>query len=587
MKNLAIIVVLIMLRSFGQMAPQNSLASIPQESMYIHFNASVLFSGERLEYKMYCLNKSDRALSTISKMAYVNLVANDGTIIFKHKIRLQDGEGYGDFFIPTSVPTGSYKLLGYTAWMKNGTTADFFQSDIRIINPYQPIPEAYLEKIVIKDSSETSASTNQPEEHLVTKELAGTSSRFVTMKLEKWMAGKRDKIGLKISGLIESAKKGTYSLSVRRYGTIESPKNKSLNDFYADFLKKSAGREPQIKIRDLPEIRGEIISGRVINKENKTAESGKKVAISLPGKDYLFQVSTTNSEGRFYFNFNRAYNNPFAIIQLLDDDWDSHQIQMEDQTLDLDMDQLAFKDFKISPELKEDILRKSVQNQIENAYISVRSDSIIPARHTVPFYRNPETVYILNDYTRFNSVQETIIEIVDQVSIKNLNGGKQVFQIRPEDGLTDSGLLPMVFVDGLFLREHQNFMDYSAKKIASISFSRDKYLLGTEVFQGILSFETLDGGFGDTFYAPHIQKIDLFKPEPKKEYFIQRYGSREQSARIPDFRHQLLWMTKLSLNAGAEIAIYTSDVSGDYEVVLEGFTADGKPVSIRDWIKVE
>ncbi|MDT0607743.1 hypothetical protein [Croceitalea rosinachiae] len=586
MKNLTTLLLLITTCSFGQMASQNALANIPQESIYIHHNASLLFSGERLAYKMYCLNNSDRALSAISKMAYVSLVANDGTIVFNHKVRLQNGEGYGDFFVPTSVATGSYKLLGYSEWMKNGKTADFFQSDVRIINPYQPIPEPYLEKIVVKDSLDTIASIKTPKEILVDKKLTNITSPFVTMTVEKSAAEKRDKVGLKISGLTESAKKGTYSLSVRHNGNIESPKNNSLNDFFTGFLKKGTTGESQKNgINHLPELRGEIISGRVINKEKNIAEAGKKVSLSLPGKDYLLKVTTTSSDGRFYFNFDRAYDNLSAVVQLLDEDWDTYQVEIDKPNLDFG--QFVFNDFKISKELEEDILRRSVQNQIENAYVSVRSDSIVPAKHAAPFYRDLETVYVLDDYTRFNSIQETIIEIVDQVSIKNLGNGKRVFQVRPPEGLADSGVLPMVFVDGLFLKEHENVMDFSAKKLKSISFSRNKYLLGTAVFQGIISFETLEDDFVDTFYAPHIQKIDLFKPEPQKEYFAQHYGSDEQSDRIPDFRHQLLWIPKLFLDADAQIDIYTSDVPGDCEIVLEGFTADGKPVFIRNWIKVE
>src|SRR5690606_37366922 len=91
--------------------------NIPQETVFVHFNASFLFAGEYLYYKVYCMDKSTRNLSGISKIAYVELLGEGGTRVFAQKIRLEKGEGEGDFFIPVTVPSGNYKLVAYTQWM--------------------------------------------------------------------------------------------------------------------------------------------------------------------------------------------------------------------------------------------------------------------------------------------------------------------------------------------------------------------------------------------------------------------------------------------------------------------------------------
>ena len=97
--------------SYGQVplrtkSEVDGYANIPQETVFVHMNASFFFAGEYLYYKVYCLDKNTKNLSAISKIAYVELVGEDRTKVFAQKIRLENGEGEGDFFIPVSIPSG-------------------------------------------------------------------------------------------------------------------------------------------------------------------------------------------------------------------------------------------------------------------------------------------------------------------------------------------------------------------------------------------------------------------------------------------------------------------------------------------------
>ena len=112
------------------------LNNIPQENIFVHQNATVLLTGEFLYYKIYCRNEQDQKLSNISKIAYIELVGTDKKPVFIHKIRLKSGLGEGDFFIPKSIPSGNYKLIAYTQWLRNFGESHFFQSNILILNPY-------------------------------------------------------------------------------------------------------------------------------------------------------------------------------------------------------------------------------------------------------------------------------------------------------------------------------------------------------------------------------------------------------------------------------------------------------------------
>ena len=92
----------------------------------------------------------------------------------------------------------------------------------------------------------------------------------------------------------------------------------------------------------------------------------------------------------------------------------------------------------------------------------------------------------------------------------------------------------------------------------------------------------------DDYNTSEIHQVALSGPEPSKSYYVQEYNSTASNAylRIPDFRNQLLWNPSLNLQKEQTIAFYTSDVPGTYEIVLKGFTSEGKPVEIKKYFDV-
>ena len=149
---------------------KSSISVISQEKLFVHQNTSFLLTGEYLYYKVYCLNNETNNLSDFSKIAYVEMVGSDKNLVFRHKIILENGIGQGDYFIPTSVPSGNYKLIAYTQWMRNGEISNFYQNDVSIINPFQEDQVKIISndsiskikhKIDIKDNSVTYSNKNE------------------------------------------------------------------------------------------------------------------------------------------------------------------------------------------------------------------------------------------------------------------------------------------------------------------------------------------------------------------------------------------------------------------------------------------
>ncbi len=561
---------------------------IPQEKLFIHYNSTVLFSGEYLYYKVYCINSKNNRLSTISKIAYVELINENKTPVFRHKVKLDDGLGQGDFFLPVSVPSGNYKLIGYTQWMLNSKQNIFFQDDISILNPYQ----GDQKNIFSSTSNDVSGlslvgNTNSKQ----TERMKIDTSENIDLILDKEIFQKRSLVGLTINTSDNATLSGNYSISVKKKNSFGASKRISAKEFSVSQLKTTGNVTKSIQSSIfLPEMRGELIYGKIIPTEANIPISSVQVALSIPGDTENVKVVATNDEGIFVFNLNKIYATQDFVFQILGPNKKMYRIEL-DEMPEVTYPDLDFYKFNITKELKDDITKRSIHNQIDNSFYSIKPDTIQEVKQNIPFYGSQYDTYTLDEYTRFATIKETIVEIVDNVWTESDSNGEKKFAVRgyyPTQ--EDNGYKPLVIIDGIVEQDHELLMEYDARKVKRISFVRDRYFLGTKIFEGILIFETLKGDYLESLDTrSDVFKINLIRPLEHKKYYKQAYTKEnDEYDRIPDFRHQLFWEPNITLDTNSTgINFYTSDTIGDYEISIEGFTNQGVPVSLKKEFKVE
>lgn len=553
----------------------NWYSNIAQEKLLVSSNASLLFAGESLYYKVYCLNSKINNFSKNSKIAYVELVGING-VLFKQKIRLNEGVGSGDFFIPASVHSGNYKLIAYTQWMKNGNENNFFQADITIINSY-------------KENANAVGSNNNIESNYVTNTAIKEVKPLISLQTNSKLFKMREKVLLNINKLGNGF--GNYSVLVRKINTKQVVPKSFSGNVFKEYDNKTVSETKAIgESIYLPEFLGEMITGRVINKNTNKAASGKEVVLSILSDEAFQDIVKTNSHGVFYFQLRDSYSRPSALIQVLGKDRDNYSIEInEHQSINYDV--LKFNEFHLSNEYEDMIKERSIHNQIQNAYFSVKQDTIKTDNYPKPFFGNPPTVYALDDYKRFPTIAETLVEVIDHVWDQKGEDGKRIIDVRERefDPYYGIDLLPMIIVDGAFIQDHQSLLDFDANKVKNISVLREEYYYGSIVYQGIVMFETFDGDYHNALQGDHLIKADLFSPQPAKAYFHQNYSKdlKTKNARIPDFREQLLWYPNLEFNKNKmTLEFFTSDIKGHYEIILEGFTNLGERVYVKENISV-
>ncbi|WP_299438888.1 hypothetical protein [uncultured Aquimarina sp.] len=557
---------------------------VPQEKIFVHYNSSLLFTGEHLYYKLYCFNDEKNNVTKISKIAYVALVNEQGTSVFVHKIKLNKGIGQGDFFIPVSVPTGNYKVIGYTQWMLN-VKHHFFQGDISILNPYQ----ANQNKIS-PDKNNATAITVTPSKNENDSKI--NEGEKISIAFDQKTYKKRSLVSFKIEDLFLEEKSGTYSISVRKKDVFPKAVLSTAKSFISTYDKSKVERR-KVSIGSsvfLPEMRGELIYGKIVSNDSSYPVFNRHIGLSVSENINGVNIVSTDNKGEFVFNLSeRKSENNTLLIQVLEEYRDKFTIKVNDIPK-ITYPELDFYQFKISPDLEDAIIQRSVYNQIENNFYSVKPDSILTPAAKTPFYGKEILTYNLDDYTRFETIKETVVEVIDGMwTIKDKNGN-EVFGIRGlySDRLEDLGYLPLLLVDGIIEQDHSKMINSDAREIKSIGYIRDRYFLGSKVFEGIVVLETIDKDYANKLNSSDILSVNLSNLQGRKKYFRQKYGGAISYDRIPDYRNQLLWEPNLEMkNKKAIIDFYTSDIPGVYEISIEGFSDQGIPVSVKDSFIVE
>ncbi len=556
--------------------------AIPQEHIFTHINTSLFLTGEYIYYNVYCFDNKTANLSDLSKIAYVELISEKGEQLFKQKIKLNNGLGNGDFFIPVTAQTGSYKLLAYTNWMKNEGIDRFFKGDLHIINPYQA--QKTNDRTAISKSIDTIINSNHK-----TKEVDNIDKNAgpLDLVLSNQISNTRSKISMILKSKNEATiPYGAYSISVRKTGKIPEPSKQRLVTYLQNITKKVGDKAPSNNISVyLPELRGELLRGMVSTSSNSTLKD-LKIAASIPGENFYIALAKTDKNGNFYINIDKDYEGNRIFLEILDASQHDYKIALKEQA-SLDYSRLVFEDLTLDSLMKKEILQRSIHNQIDNAYFKYKPDSILATVSEQLFDSKEIQSYKLDDFTRFKTVRETIFEIVKDVSISNMKKSNALMRVQGYNYGTNSGILPLVLIDGLQISNHSILLDRNAFTIEEIDVFRDRFVLGPKVYQGALIFTSKNNNIEEFQNNPSLFSFNLLKPQVSKNYFQQQYNETTPS-RIPDDRLQLLWIPHLKITKNESILdFFTSDVTGEFEISIEGFTSQQEPVSIQRYFSVQ
>ena len=545
-----------------------NLQVFPPEQVRLSVNSEVLLAGESLRYKAYLLNSS-QGKSQLSKRVYVSLRNEEDSVVFSHKLKVKNAGAQGGFFIPSSLKSGVYRLIGYTNFSRNnpGNRA-YFQKNVLVLNTFLN-PEGYPKAV---DTLSVDFVKPEGVESLKKK---NNTDPLVQIKTDQQAYGLREKVNVSLLGNAADTG-GEYVLSVRK-----------VNPLSIDWKANGRTAPDTSDVFYLPEVRGEIISGQVL--QNGRAVENQAVSLTIAGDDFIFMTSKTNPNGRFFFAVDEAYSAQNCTVQIVKDKGykPSFSLHMDDRSLPLGKQEKRI--IKLDPKMEAWLRERSVAVQIENAYFDIKKDSLLPISSHSLFFDGLGTVYNLDDYTRFPSVRETFVEVISSAAVRG-SGSDAHFLVYneydPNRLAKFNDLPPLVLLDGFQIQDSRLLLDYNARDIKSVRVISTPYRYGPKIYSGIISVETIKGDF-QLPVQDYSKVTALPPPVTNKLYYRPNYGSGTQLKRIPDYREQLLWQPQIQMADGRfGTAFYTSDVPGIFEIRLEGFTGFGEYVLAKEYFVV-
>lgn len=537
----------------------------PKEKLALTINSNILLAGELLQYSTLNLNEAGKK-SKLSKVVYVSMRNENDSVVFHHKLKLYNGRANGDFFIPATLKSGIYRLISYTNFSKNNRLDAYALKTIYVINTFMKMDKVKN----ASDSIHLNFSTK-----LSRVSTSDESNQQIKIVSDKATYGPREKVSLKLEG-ISNEINGNFVLSVRKLNPIE------ISGKISESVKENSS-----DVFHIPEVRGELVSGTILNNDGNVPVKNKIVSLTIPGEDFIFKSTSTDANGRFFFSVSEGYSSDKGIIQL-----SSKDSRKENYSINIDKKHLKLNGFKrrvlsLNPELKNWLQERSVQLQIENAYFETKRDSVKPHKITSRFYNNLGTVYNLDDYTRFSTLRETFVEVITLAAIRGNEENSRFIIYNAYDPnriAKFNDIPPLVLLDGIEIINNEDLINYNPRQIKSVRVITEPYRYGPKIYSGIIAVETIKGDFTPNSTDKSIKVFDLIPAVAEKEYYKPNYQSgANKLSRIPDYRVQLIWNSQIkSLKDGFIDSFYTSDIPGTYQISIEGYGVDGEFYSLTN-----
>jgi hypothetical protein len=332
-------------------------------------------------------------------------------------------------------------------------------------------------------------------------------------------------------------------------------------------------RKPPL-IRFLPEHYSHVVEGRVTNLDGVPV-ADVKTYLASPDKVIRTYAAVSSETGSVKFELPDFFGTKQLTAQTMS--YTPSQVSIENPFSEA---YVPFKTEKVVfyPALKNAIMERSIFMQTQDIYYEGQRDHFqFPQVDTVAFYGKATETYYLDDYTRFPVMEEVMREYVPGVRVRKHND-KFVFVMIDTESKTSMRGDPMVLLDGVPVRRADDIMAFDPRKVKKLEVIAKSFYLGPTTQNGIVSYTTYAGDLGGFTLDPSVLTIDYEGLQLQREFHHPSYEtSKQRLDKLPDFRNLLGWFPNIKTNEQGqfELELYTSDLTGNYAVVVEGLTKTG------------
>ncbi|MDP4209881.1 MAG: hypothetical protein Q8928_13800 [Bacteroidota bacterium] len=529
-----------------------------QEQASLHTDRNIFIAGENLFFNLYIVDKQGSTSSSKSNFAYLVLRNVQNARIYGLRLKLNNGMASGSLYLPDTLSTGPYQLVAYTNYMRNAGEESFFTREIFVANRFDNEPGKLL-----------SYALNDTANVFTPLSAAGNNLK---LSFDKPRYHKREKISIDIDPSESGLKSLTnISISVHKTEPIETVQT---NSGLAD------GKPESSECSYLPENKGTIVNGRLIDNDNQKGLPEKIIFLSTPDSIANLQFTQTDKEGKFQFLLNGYYTNKKLYFKA--QDTQNAKIEIDDK-YDI---KTAFK-----PSVRYSIT--AMVNYLTNAknvttiQKNYRSDykkelTARPSKIENPptFYLKPYFTTYPADYVKLNDFVEISRELLFLSKIRKHSKMYiiNMLDYNNKDFFSES---PLIFLDGVPIDDINQIIPLNTDKINKIETVGESLYYGGLFFSGIMAVFSKKNELNNIHWQSTTLSLKAEPDYPASVFCPPDYSKDNKRLRIPDFRQLLYWEPNATLQLGEKkhIECYASDNTGEYTIDVKGVTADGTPVN--------
>jgi hypothetical protein len=328
-----------------------------------------------------------------------------------------------------------------------------------------------------------------------------------------------------------------------------------------------------------PECYGHIIRGKLVNNITGIASKGVATYLSVPSARTEFHVTSSDSLGRVKFDMPGFYGSEEIIIQTDPKEDSTSRVEISSPF----SDQYAssrLPEYTIPSVQSSSLLDQSIAEQVQHIYAGNKLNqfSMQPV-DTNSFYVEPDEKYYLDNFTRFQTMEEVIREYVVSTNVVQKRNRFQLFLAnKPQREFFDDE--PLILIDGVPFFDANELFQQDPMKIRRIDLMNREYTIGYQNFNGIVNVTTYKGDLDGIRLNTHPVVLDYPGIPEQREFFSPKYETEDQiNSRIPDYRTLLYWSPRIITDKQNKnnLDFYTSDLPGQYVAVIMGLSSFGVP----------
>lgn len=357
-----------------------------------------------------------------------------------------------------------------------------------------------------------------------------------------------------------------------------------------DWKAIAAGHIPELRFPFEQNLR---VKGRIKGKGISPSDS-LKVDIYFLNQKEVYE-GNVDEAGRFDIPVVDFYGRDSLVLHIMDGRTPAKSFELSFPGPPKANGLLKRKFLGVSDALREHGEQMTMQEEFlanYSYYLPERRDLTMADPYLNPMVRIPGRAYHegaeysfdMNEYVLLDDMRETFRELITGVKVTGKREETR-FYIYDKGSNQYFEELPLIVSDGIPHYEQSVILKLRPEHVAEIQVLeefRHTGIFGAMGRYGVLIIKTRDnritpGDLNSTQFMP----FEGFYAA--REYYTPVYESEaSREVRIPDFRHLLYWNPLLETDdfGQASIDFYTSDITGEFEVHLEGITLTGEPVTI-------